>query len=494
MVSAVKVGGRRLHELAREGIEVERDAAAGDGPPLRRRVDAPIRSCSGSRSSAPRAPTSARWPPTSGMRSAAVAHLRNLRRTAVGSFAEAEAHRVDALVLQPAAVALRDLVVDVRRRRRPPPRSPREGAPARLLRVQGDGPVGRARRGGDAARRLRAARDGRRGQAGRRARRGDVASVRRGGAHRRRPVPASSGGQRRSRSGPTTACTSATGGIAEVRRGAAELDARSAVVTFDRHPAAVVRPGVGAPCCSPTSTRSSSCSAATGVDYTVVRHFDERAPQGAGRGLRRGGAGRLPATRGRRGRRGLPLRPPAPRQRRAAARDGGHARLRVSSPLGADRPRTGGREEPVSSTADPPGAGRGRARHRRPHARPAPRGAGRRRGRQAGPRARVPDRQRGGARGSCLPADGIYAGWYERPDGSVHPAALSLGRRPTFYDDQPTTRCSRPTCSTSTATSTASGPRCGSWPAPGRGAVRLRRGPRRPDAVDVAAARAVLVA
>ncbi len=32
-----------------------------------------------------------------------------------------------------------------------------------------------------------------------------------------------------------------------------------------------------------------------------------------------------------------------------------------------------------------------------------------------------------------LPADGIYAGWYRRPDGSRHPAALSLGRRPTFY-------------------------------------------------------------
>src|SRR5207253_11173229 len=34
-----------------------------------------------------------------------------------------------------------------------------------------------------------------------------------------------------------------------------------------------------------------------------------------------------------------------------------------------------------------------------------------------------------------LPADGIYAGWYERPDGSVHPTAISLGRRPTFYED-----------------------------------------------------------
>ena len=36
-----------------------------------------------------------------------------------------------------------------------------------------------------------------------------------------------------------------------------------------------------------------------------------------------------------------------------------------------------------------------------------------------------------------LPADAIYAGWYERPDGGVHQAAISLGRRPTIYEDQP---------------------------------------------------------
>ena len=34
----------------------------------------------------------------------------------------------------------------------------------------------------------------------------------------------------------------------------------------------------------------------------------------------------------------------------------------------------------------------------------------------------------------CLPADGVYAGWYERPDGDVHPCAINLGRRPTFYE------------------------------------------------------------
>ena len=33
----------------------------------------------------------------------------------------------------------------------------------------------------------------------------------------------------------------------------------------------------------------------------------------------------------------------------------------------------------------------------------------------------------------CLPAAGIYAGWYERPDGSRRKAAVSVGRRPTFY-------------------------------------------------------------
>jgi riboflavin kinase/FMN adenylyltransferase len=35
----------------------------------------------------------------------------------------------------------------------------------------------------------------------------------------------------------------------------------------------------------------------------------------------------------------------------------------------------------------------------------------------------------------CLPADGIYAGWYLGPDAVPRPAALSLGRRPTFYEE-----------------------------------------------------------
>jgi riboflavin kinase/FMN adenylyltransferase len=33
----------------------------------------------------------------------------------------------------------------------------------------------------------------------------------------------------------------------------------------------------------------------------------------------------------------------------------------------------------------------------------------------------------------ALPADGIYAGYFTRADGTVHPAAINVGRRPTFY-------------------------------------------------------------
>ncbi|HVX21635.1 MAG TPA: bifunctional riboflavin kinase/FAD synthetase [Acidimicrobiales bacterium] len=37
----------------------------------------------------------------------------------------------------------------------------------------------------------------------------------------------------------------------------------------------------------------------------------------------------------------------------------------------------------------------------------------------------------------ALPGLGIYAGWYRRPDGAVHPAAISVGNRPTFYERAP---------------------------------------------------------
>jgi riboflavin kinase/FMN adenylyltransferase len=33
-----------------------------------------------------------------------------------------------------------------------------------------------------------------------------------------------------------------------------------------------------------------------------------------------------------------------------------------------------------------------------------------------------------------MPADGIYAGWFMRADGTTLPTAINLGRRPTFYE------------------------------------------------------------
>ena len=36
----------------------------------------------------------------------------------------------------------------------------------------------------------------------------------------------------------------------------------------------------------------------------------------------------------------------------------------------------------------------------------------------------------------CLPADGVYAGTFIDAHGTEHVAAISLGRRPTFYDDR----------------------------------------------------------
>lgn len=35
----------------------------------------------------------------------------------------------------------------------------------------------------------------------------------------------------------------------------------------------------------------------------------------------------------------------------------------------------------------------------------------------------------------AVPADGVYAGWYALPDGEVKGSAINIGKRPTFYDN-----------------------------------------------------------
>ena len=111
MVSAVQVGGRRLHELAREGVEVERAArpvvvyslevSGAGGEPGAFRIS--VRCSSGTyvRSLAADIGTAL----------GGGAHLRDLRRTAVGSFALAEAVPLDDLGpahVRPPAEAMRD--------------------------------------------------------------------------------------------------------------------------------------------------------------------------------------------------------------------------------------------------------------------------------------------------------------------------------------------------------------------------------------------------
>jgi len=222
--------------------------------------------------------------------------------------------------------------------------------------------------------------------------------------------------------------------IAEVKLRAAELGARSAVVTFDRHPAAVVRPE-SAPLLLTDLDQRLARIKATGVDYTVVLTFDERrAAEPAedfveqvlvdclhARGVvigedfhfgnkRRGNVGML--------------------------REMGAVHGFEVEPLGLVT--TTGDRTAVSSTAIRQALAEGdldtvTAMLGRHHEVWGPVVEGDRRGRQLGfPTANVAVPP-----GIALPHDGIYAGWYERPDGSVHPAALSLGRRPTFYADQP---------------------------------------------------------
>ena len=111
MVSAVKVGGRRLHELAREGIEVERAARpvtvhrfAVDAGPAPGILTAEVDCSSGTYVRTLAADLGALL--------GGGAHLRSLRRTAIGPFDVGRARPVgDAELLPPAAaVAFLDRV------------------------------------------------------------------------------------------------------------------------------------------------------------------------------------------------------------------------------------------------------------------------------------------------------------------------------------------------------------------------------------------------
>jgi len=220
--------------------------------------------------------------------------------------------------------------------------------------------------------------------------------------------------------------------IGEVRRRAAGAGAHSVVITFDRHPASVVRPE-SAPRLLTDLDQKLELLAATGVDATLVVHFDEdQSREDPVDFARRVVVDCLRASsvvvgddfhfgRGRRG-------------NVATLRElGGEAGFEVV-PMSL-LPREDGPDEPVSSTAIRRALAGGQVELAatmlgRPFEARGPVVQGDQRGRTIGfPTANVEV-----PASICLPADGVYAGWYVRPDGTRHGCAMNLGRRPTFYE------------------------------------------------------------
>ena len=220
--------------------------------------------------------------------------------------------------------------------------------------------------------------------------------------------------------------------IGRVRAMANELGASSAVVTFDRHPATVVRPE-SAPLLLTDLAQRLELLAETGVDYTLVIRFDkERSSESAEDFVREilvGCLGARAVVVGHDFHFGRNRGGSVPMLQTMGAELGFDV-------LGINLVADDASSEVVSSTrirgllaaGDVAGAAallgrshevRGTVQH------------GDERGRDLGfPTANVAV-----PADVLLPADGIYAGWYERPGGQVHAAAMSLGRRPTFYAD-----------------------------------------------------------
>jgi riboflavin kinase / FMN adenylyltransferase len=213
-------------------------------------------------------------------------------------------------------------------------------------------------------------------------------------------------------------------------------DLEAAVITFDRHPAQVVRPD-SAPKLLNTLEQKLELLDATGlVDVLCVLTFDEaRSNESAEQfveellvdqlharlvvvgadfhfGHKRGGNVAL-------------------LERMGAERGFEVIGLGLVSPEGV-----GG--EPVSSTRirrllDEGDVVSATALLGRPHAVRGMVETGDHRGRELG----FPTANLAVAPELCLPADGIYAGTFAGVDRIERPAAISLGRRPTFYEDAP---------------------------------------------------------
>jgi riboflavin kinase/FMN adenylyltransferase len=220
--------------------------------------------------------------------------------------------------------------------------------------------------------------------------------------------------------------------IARVRATAADLRCASAVVTFDHHPATVVRPQSAPPLLTDLEQKL-ELLASTGVDLAVVVHFDEQRARESAEDFVRGvlvdGLGVRAVVVGHDFHFGYRRMGDVPLLQRMGAQ--------YDFDVTGVHLYPGGRDlQPVSSTRirallAAGDVGEAAALLTRPHQVRGRVARGDGRGRDLGyPTANVE------VPGDiCLPADGVYAGWYRRPDHVRLPAAISLGRRPTFYDD-----------------------------------------------------------
>ena len=220
--------------------------------------------------------------------------------------------------------------------------------------------------------------------------------------------------------------------IERVRREAADLGVASAVVTFDKHPASVVRPD-SAPRLLTDLEQKIELLGATGVDYVLVVRFDEdRAEESAEDFVREVLVGCLSARAvvvGHDFHFGYKRSGNVPLLQEMGAELGFDV---TGVTLVTEDP--GG--ETISSTRIRGLLGEGRVREAaallgRLHQVRGPVIHGDERGRLLG----FPTANLSVPSVICLPADGVYAGWYIRHNGIRLPAALSLGRRPTFYSD-----------------------------------------------------------
>jgi riboflavin kinase/FMN adenylyltransferase len=231
--------------------------------------------------------------------------------------------------------------------------------------------------------------------------------------------------------------------ISRLCTAAKQIGALSTVVTFDRHPASVVRPE-SAPLLLTGLEDKLELLDATGVDVTLVLRFDaERAAEPAEDFVAEVLVGYLHARAvvvGHDFHFGHNREGDVPLLQRMGARLGfdvtGIRLYRADPATTAERGGPGEREEPeaVSSTRIRRLIAEGDVTSAagllgRWHRVAGVVGHGDKRGRELGfPTANLEVNKE-----MQICADGVYAGWYLRPDGTRHQTAVSVGRQPTFY-------------------------------------------------------------